>query len=796
MDTQNFTEDNTDVKPKKSHFKFKLVLVSWALVVMGWILVFGFFSALNNNSGNLFGKLPSLKDLENPNTQIATELYSADSVLLGKYFNKNRTNVPFKDISPNVTNALIATEDVRFYQHSGIDIKGIASIPFYLLKGDRRGASTITQQLARNLYSSSSEEMDGSLTKGKLRALFVKMKEWFTALSIEKAYTKQEIITMYLNTVDFGANTFGIKVASETYFSKDQSKLEPQEAAVLVGLLKATSYYNPKLNPENALRRRNTVLNQMMKYDKLDKTKGDSLKSTPIVLDFEVANHTNGMATYFREETKKFLKEWCKANGYDIYRDGLIVYSTLDSKLQQYAEEAMEEHLTEHQAKFWAHWEGKNPWTLRDEQTNQYKEIEGFLEHHIKRTYNYRVYKKQYKGNETKIEAALNRKRKMTIFTWAGEKDTTFNDYDSLKYYKHFLHTGFMSMDPTTGYIKAWVGGINYKYFKYDHVQQGKRQPGSTFKPIVYATILGEIGKSYGPCFKVIDAPVTFETSDPLHPVWSPNNSDGVFTGDTLTLRQALARSKNSITAYMMKILGAQTPTKVMEYAARLGINTDKMEPVPAMCLGTFDASLYEMVGAYSTFMNKGVHNEPQYIQAIYDKHGNLLHEFKPISNIALSEELAYVMSYMLRGGTQERGGTGLGLHRYGILDNNQIGTKTGTTQDYSDGWFMGITPQLVSGCWVGCEDRTVHFRNFAYGQGARMAMPIFGKFMQKVYADESTGIKRQAFWTPSKEQEDSYSIVTNCSKFTEVKTDEELFKSNTIDDLKFRNEDQDDLAF
>jgi penicillin-binding protein 1A len=344
-------------------------------------------------------------------------------------------------------------------------------------------------------------------------------------------------------------------------------------------------------------------------------------------------------------------------------------------------------------------------------------------------------------------------------------------------------------MDPVSGHVKAWVGGINYKYFKYDHVQQGKRQPGSTFKPIVYTTILGEIGNEFGPCSEAIDAPVTFLSGDTANPIWSPENSDGIYTNKTYTLRQALARSKNSITAYMMKVMGEQTPQKVLQYATRLGIDTKEFEAVPAMCLGTFDVSLYEMIAAYSTFMNKGVRQEPQFIQAIYDRNGRLLEEFEPEKNNAISEELAYVMSYMLRGATTESGGTALGLNKWGILDNNQIAAKTGTTQDYSDGWFIGMTPQLVSGCWVGADDRSVHFRDYEYGQGARMAMPIFGKFMQKVYADKSTGIVRQQFTEPTPEQKKNYKIIINCAELKGTRSDSAKMNSNVIDPNDVDNE-------
>jgi penicillin-binding protein 1A len=774
---------------KKAFFtKSKFVKVSWLLFLVGWVVIVAFFLAMNLNTANLFGKSPSFEELENPNASVASRIYSADSVLLGKYFLENRTSIPFDGLSPVVTSTLMATEDIRFYEHSGVDAKGVATIPYYLATGKRRGSSTITQQLARNLYSSSTAKYDGTLTQTKFRTVIIKLKEWITAIKIEQSYTKKEIMAMYLNTVDFGSNAFGIKVAAQTYFGKEQKDLSYQEAAVLIGLLKATNAFNPQIHPERAFKRRNTVLDQLAKYKIVSQETANFLKKEPIKLSFKVENQNQGYATYFREEAKKFIQEWCKRKGYDIYRDGLVIYSTIDSRIQRYAESAVEEHLSKHQATFFSHWKGKNPWTIKNE-NDTYTEIKDFLKIHIKRTYAYRIAKHQFNGDTIKIEQALNTKKKMTIFSWSGEKDTLFSSYDSLAYYKHFLQTGFMAMDPSTGYIKAWVGGINYKYFKYDHVQQGKRQPGSTFKPIVYTTILGEIGEDYGPCYEALDAPVTFVTGDTANPVWVPQNSDGKYTGQMLTLRQALAQSKNSITAFMMKTLGEQTPNKVLQYATKLGINTEEFEAVPAMCLGTFDVSLYELLGAYSTFMNKGEHQTPQYIRAIYDKNGNLLEEFKPQPRIAISQELAYVMNYMLRGATTERNGTALGLNRWDLLSGNEIGAKTGTTQDYSDGWFVGMTPQLVTGCWVGCEDRVVHFRNFDYGQGARMAMPIFGIFMDKVYKDPKTGITKQRFPEPSEEEKSSFKIITDCKKFKEMRSDSAMLRSNIIDPSTIDNE-------
>jgi penicillin-binding protein 1A len=766
---------------QKRGYKGFIVKLLWFFFVVGWLSLFLLFYGLANNTSGLFGEMPDLEELENPEAAVASEVYTEDSVLLGKYFLENRTNIPFNEMSKVVMNTLKATEDIRFEEHSGVDAFGVASIPYYLLKGKRKGASTITQQLARNLYESSSERYDGKLSRGKVKTLIIKLKEWITATKIEKSYTKDEIISMYLNTVDFGSNAFGLKIASETYFGKDQKELKYEEAAVLVGLLKATNSFNPRINPDKALARRNTVLEQLEKYKFISKDSSEMLKKTEIILNFKVENNSQGNATYFREEAKKFLQEWCKRKGYDIYRDGLVVYTTLDSKMQEYAENAVNEHLKEHQRKFFQHWKGRNPWTTKNDK-GVYEEVKDFLKIQIKRSYSYRLLKNKYGQDSVSIEKALREKKKMKIFTWNGEKDTIFSSYDSLAYYKHFLQTGFMAMDPSSGYIKAWVGGINYKYFKYDHVQQGKRQPGSTFKPIVYTTILGEIGADYGPCYKAVDAPISFASGDTANPIWTPENAEGGYSGKSYTLRQALALSKNSITAYMMKVMGDNTPQKVVEYATRMGIDTKDFEAVPAMCLGTFDVSLYEMVGAYSIFANKGRHTQPQFIKAIYDKNGKLLEEFKPESSVAISEELAYVMTYMLRGATEERDGTALGLNRWGILSGNAIAAKTGTTQDYSDGWFMAFTPQLVTGCWVGCDDRAVHFRDLEFGQGARMAMPIYGKFMQKVYETGRCGIVRQKFPEPPQEQKDKFSIITDCWKVNQKMSDSAMFKSETID--------------
>lgn len=736
----------------------------WLCFVVGVYSINWYVSAVIENEDNFFGSMPTYEVLENPKSEFSSVLFSGDSVVLGQYYRSNRTAVEFDDISPNMLNALLATEDIRYYNHSGIDMKGSFAILYYMIKGDKRGSSTITQQLAKNLYNTRNKQFEGEFIKKnknyKLKKIIDKSKEWITAVRLERAFTKEEIITMYLNTVDFGSLSFGLQTAAKTFFGKDQRTLKIQEAAVLTGLLKAPTSYSPILNPEKALKRRNTVLKQMEVYDFISSPEYDSIKALPIELSYKVENHSDGSAAYFRNICSRYLNWWCKQNGYDLWADGLRVYTTIDSKMQLHAESAVKEHLGNYQQVFFDHWKGENPW-MRLDTNDHFEEIPRFLEHHIKRTEQYKFLKKKFKGDTIKIETALNEKKDMRVFTWNGDKDTLFSHYDSLKYYKEFLHTGFMSMDPHSGEIKAWVGGINYKHFQFDHVRQGKRQPGSTFKPIVYATILGEAGDTYSPCYKVVDAPVTFFTGDTLKPTWTPQNAEGKYSGDTLTLRQAMARSVNSITAYMMKIMGVQTPFMVEKYARRLGIKSH-LEPVPAMCLGTFDVSVFEMVGAYSTFVNEGIYTKPRFIDRIEDRYGNVIKKFPKETKSAISEELAYVMTYMLRGATEERGGTGQGLKRYKLFDREtQIGAKTGTTQNYSDGWFMGVTPNLVSGVWVGAEDRSVHFKTIKLGQGARMAMPIWALYMEKVYQDSTLNYTKDKFPEPRFD----VSINLDCTK-------------------------------
>ena len=685
--------------------------------------------------------MPSVEDLENPRSEQASEIYSADNVLIGKYFRENRSPVDYNEISPNVINALIATEDNRFHEHSGIDFKASFAIVYYLLKGDQRGSSTITQQLAKNLYKTRGVNSKGVLgyVPG-IKVLIVKVKEWITAINLERNFTKEEILNMYLNTVDFGSNAYGIKVAAETFYSTSPDSLTIEQAATLVGLLKATTLYSPILNPENALERRNVVLKLMTDSHLISESQYDSIKQIPLGLTYNVENQNQGIATYFRGAITSYVQEWCKANGKDMYADGLRIYTTIDSRLQKYAEEAVEEQLMTLQDKFYDHWKGKNPWVYENK-----KEIPNFIEDAIKRTDTYKSLKARFGAGHDSIKIILNTPVKMKVFTWDGDKDTMLSPMDSLRYYKHFLHAGFMSMDPSTGEIKSWVGGIDYKYFKYDHVRQSRRQPGSAFKLFVYTAA---IDRGYGPCDLIVDEPITFNYEENgKRKTWSPKNSDWVFSGDSLTMRQAMGRSINTCAAQVMKTVGINT---VIQYAERLGISSP-LKPVPSVCLGSSDVSVYEMTGAYSAVVNHGLWIEPYFVSRIEDQNGNVLHEFRPKTFQALSPETAYVMVHMLKGGTEERGGTSQALFQYDIFRGNEVGGKTGTTSNHSDGWYMGVTRNHVAGMWVGGEDRSIHFRTSALGEGSKTALPIFGIYMEKVYRDTSLSIDKGYFKRPKK---------------------------------------------
>lgn len=721
----------------KSTGKFGTLLkIFWLMIVLPLVLV---FSIVAVTASGMFGDLPSFEDLENPNSALASEVFSADGVLLGKYYYQNRTNVHYRELAPNLVNALKATEDIRYESHSGIDIRGLMRVlvkTVVLQQSGSGGGSTITQQLAKNLFPR--EKISG------FKLATRKIKEWIIAVRLEKNYTKEEIIAMYLNTVEFGSNSFGIKSAAQTFFNKQPSQLKTEESAVLVGLLKAPTYYSPVRNPDNSIRRRNTVLYQMRRYDQITPQVYDSLKALPIKLRYQSEDHNAGTATYFREYLRLYLNKWCNdhkkndGTNYNIYRDGLRIYTTIDSRLQKYAEDAVKEHMTSLQKSFFEHWKGRKAWA----------EVPEIITDAIKRSARY----KELEENEAdpdSIDKVFNTKVPMTIFTWKGERDTMMSPLDSIQYYKMFLLTGMMSMEPQTGYIKAWVGGTDYRYFKYDHVKEGKRQVGSTFKPFVYTLAMQE---GYSPCYKVPNVRVTFTGEDGK--LWSPENSDGKY-GGMLSLKEALAESVNSVTAFLMKQFG---PEAVIDIARKMGI-TSPIDPFPAICLGTPDISVYEMTGAYATFANKGVWTEPVFLTRIEDKNGVILQEFVPKKVEALSEETAFVTLSLLKGVVEV--GTGVRLrYKYGLT--NPIAGKTGTSQNNSDGWFVGITPELVSGVWVGCEDRGVHFRTTALGQGASTALPIWAYFMKKVYSDKSINLSQADFERP----EGKLSIELDCSRY------------------------------
>ncbi len=694
----------------------------------------------------ILGSMPDIEELENPKSALASELYSEDGVMLGQYFIQKRSYLAYSDIPKEMFDALISTEDERFYEHSGIDIKRLVGAVLRL--GSSGGASTITQQLAKNLF-----HYDEGKRPNIVVRLMQKLKEWVIAVRLERRYTKEEIATMYLNTVQFSGNSYGIKSAAHEFFNKAPAELKTEECAVLVGVLKAITIYNPKRNPNNSTTRRNIVLGQMLRNKKLTQEQFDELKAKPIVLDYQYEDHNEGPAVYFREWLKKDLNKWCKEhrkpNGepYNLYKDGLKIYTTINSKLQEYAEEAANKHLKELQGQFDKSWGNKEPW--RDE---NWKVLPNYPVQELKKTPRYRALKEIYGKDTSAIMKICRTKTKMTVFSWKGDCDTMMSPLDSVKYMKRFLHTGFIAIQPSTGQVKAWVGGINHHYFQYDHVNRSAgRQVGSTFKPFVYALA---IDNKLSPC-------IQFPNNPPPYPNWTVHNSDGSY-GGTMNMYRGLANSTNCIVAQLMYTMGENAPHNVIEFVRKMGIDSAKLDPVPSICLGVTDISPFDMAGAFSTFANKGYWIEPTYLTRIEDKNGNILAEFSP-TNIKqiMTEEKAYVMCQLLEGVVQR--GTGQRLRsKYGV--EGWVGGKTGTTQSNSDGWFMGVTKDLVCATWVGCDSRKVRFRSTAYGQGAHAALPIFGYFIKKAKADPKLGITLQPIDRPPQE----LSIEYNCSEYVE----------------------------
>jgi penicillin-binding protein 1A len=728
------------------------------------ILVFAigfYFQAVDMNLFWLFGKSPGIADLEKPKVSEATEIYSADNVLLGKYFRENRSSTEYSQVSPNVIKALLATEDINFANHNGIDLGATVSIFYYMLKGDKRGGSTITQQLAKNLYKTRKREnLKGVLSSiPGLKTLVEKTKEWLTAIKLERAYTKEEILKMYLNTVDFGSSSFGIRTAAESYFHTTPGRLKMEEAAVLIGMLKATTTYNPRKNYQKALQRRNVVLGQMRKYGFLSKSEQDSLCALPIQLRHSRETHPDGVLDYYGNFLTRKLNEWADSSGYDIYGDGLRIQLTIDTKIQQMAREAVEEQMRLLQRRFNEHWKGQNPW--RDDRG---REIPDFLDYLVKRTGAYKSLVRKYGGRNDSINFYLNKPRKMLMFTWNGPDTMLFSTIDSLRYCKKLLHTGFMVMNPYKGKVMAWIGGINYDFFKYDHVQQSVRQPGSTFKAFVYGAAMEN---GFLPCHRIPDRHIRYEYDEDsagikVHRKWTPTNAGGGFSGRSITLRHAIGRSINSVAVQLTAELGKQKAEKegepissmslavqrgagvVADFARKCGISTP-LDVRPSIGLGSSDVCVYDMVGAYSVFLNSGFWQEPTLVAVIKDKKGKIIREFIPPAKKVMSEEAAYKMVHMLRGTIEEPMGTAQNLYdqRYWVPANDCAG-KTGTSSNQSDGWFMGMTKDFVGGAWVGAEERSVHFRSMKMGEGSKTALPIFGLFMKKYYAQ--AGITKGRF--------------------------------------------------
>ncbi|MHA8065951.1 penicillin-binding protein 1A [Aquirufa sp. ROCK2-A2] len=744
----------------------KVIRFAYKFFIGSTLAAILFIVAVNFNFLWLFGGMPSLQELENPTSQEASLIISEDGQEIGKYFRENRNPVDFEGLPLTVVNTLMATEDARFTSHSGIDFRSMLRVAATM--GTSGGGSTISQQLAKNLFNTRNIEFGeedpvymGILMKiGGLKTVIAKVKEWILAIKLERRYTKQEIMAMYLNEVSFGNNAYGIQVASKTYFQKELKYLTIREAATLIGLLQNPSLYDPRLRPDKTLERRNVVLGQLAKYDYITEEESQKLQGDELNLKFKVENQNTGAAPYFRESIRKQVLAIIKEINQDrpedqqinLYTSGLRIHTSIDSRMQKYAEESVQEHMKTEQSLFNGHWKGRNPWV-----NEEMKEIKGFIKDAMKRTQRYRDLMNAYNNDEYKVWEELNRPIKMTIFSYQGDVDTTLSPMDSLRYYKRILNCGFMAMDPTNGHVKAYIGGINYKYFKFDHISQSKRQPGSTFKPFVYgAAIENEVAT---PCDELIDEPVTFGEEDGLTGgTWTPQNSDGKYSYEKLRLRRAMALSINTISAKLMKELG---PQKIAEFAHKAGITSPLYEG-PSLCLGASEVSVYEQVSAYSTLANGGEKIDPILILKITDKVGNVLKEFSPTAKAAIKPETAYLMTYMLQGAIQEPLGTAEGLKRTPIVEGNEMGAKTGTTSNFSDGWFMGVTQKLVAGVWVGGDDRSIHFRSLALGQGAKMAMPVYAKFMTKVYADSelaTEGYKKMPFTKP-----DNFQFDFSCS--------------------------------
>jgi penicillin-binding protein 1A len=755
----------------------KYLIWFWILFSLPFVFVTFLFIMISKEK---LGPMPSFTELENPKNNLAAEVYSEDGVLLGKYYLQNRTWTNYKEISPYVIDALVATEDIRFYRHSGIDIRALGRAIIGFVSGKNRGGgSTISQQLAKQLYPRDTARVS-AITR-KIRLAVTKFKEWQTAVKLEKSYTKEEIITMYLNVFDFVYNAVGIRSAAQVYFNTSPDSLNLQQSATLVGMLKNSTLYNPVKNKDLMLARRNVVLSQMAKYGYISPAMADSVKKIPVEIDYREEDHNTGLATYLREyvrttmirmkpERRMFYSDeqfenavwewdnnplygWCRKNrkpdgsNYNIYRDGLKIYTTINSKMQKYAEEALTEHLSkEIQPDFYKAAKNlKNP-PYSDDLTR--KQIDEIITTTIKRSERYRNLR-EARISDDSIMISFNTPVKMKVFSWKGERDTVLTPLDSIRYYKYIMRSSFMVEDPHTGYVKAYVGGPDFRYFKYDAVTEQKRQIGSTVKPFLYTLAMQN---GYSPCQEVPNIPITFELGDSTYTPRSTGKKED--QGKMVTLKWGLAKSENNISAWLMKQF---TPTAVTDLMHRMGIRS-YIDPVISIFLGTSDIKLEEMVGAYGTFANKGVYTQPMYVTRIEDKNGNTISRFTQKIEEVISEEQAYLMLDLLQGVVNI--GSGIGL-RYTYQLTNQIGGKTGTTQNHGNGWFMGVTPNLVAGVWSGWEDQSIHFNTLGEGQGATIALPIFALFLKKIYADPQFGIMEADIF----ERPAGFNMELNCDK-------------------------------
>ncbi|GAB2566942.1 penicillin-binding protein 1A [Spirosoma areae] len=747
-----------------------ITVLLWGLFGLGFYVFM-----LNYNFLYLTGPMPSVEELKNPKLNQSSEIYSQDGVMIGKFYAENRTPIKYENIPKQLINALIATEDARFYDHRGIDPRAIGRAVISL--GRDGGGSTITQQLAKNLFKTRRKTDSGLLSRIPfIRKIIYKSKEWLMALKLERNFSKNEILTYYFNTVDFGSNAFGLKTAARIFFNKVPDSLNVQEGAVLVGLQKATTSYNPLKNPQRSRERRNVVIGQMAKYEFLTKAQADSISGLPLDTEFTPENPYSGPASYLKNAVQDYVKKWGEENGYDLYRDGLRIITTIDSRMQTYAEAATSEKMKQLQRTFDNHWRGRNPWT--DEDGN---ELPGFIDSVAQRTERYKTLSQRFMPlyPDSIMYYMKNVKYKMRVFSWnnkRGYDSTEMTPYDSIAYYKHFLQAGMVAMDPRTGYIRAWVGGLDYDYFKYDHVKQGKRQPGSTFKPFVYTTAIDDTLINLSPCDRIQDRPFRKEyRENGEDKIWEPRNSVGYYSYAHMTLRRAMARSVNSITA---QLTDRVTPERVAEYAHRMGIKS-RLEAVPSIGLGSSDVSLYELVGAYCTFVNDGETTDPIIVQRIEDRDGTVIETFTSQHKRAISTETAFLMRYMLQGGLQESGGTSQNLWSYNLFKNrNEMGAKTGTTSNNSDGWFVGVSNNLVVGAWVGGDDRSIHFRSTDLGEGAKTALPLVGRFLEKVYADP----KFKPLQGPFPKAEGITKEYLNCGYSGEEETEEESDSTDTPD--------------